>query len=128
VEIAQGIGIEVGSAAGEIGIEELARLIQRNGGIYSELSSDDIQAIARILQNNREIMAVHEPGVFTGDMLLVSAAEGKTAHAPDAQNWQPYIDGVLAEIALSCRHEDMIRPDVLEQVWSAVLGQYGEMQ
>ncbi|MET7938257.1 alpha/beta fold hydrolase, partial [Streptomyces sp. NPDC005322] len=128
VEIAQGIGIELGSAAKEIGIAELARLIQRNGGVYSELSSGDIQAIARILQNNRDIMATHEPGVFTGDMLLVSAAEGQTAHVPDAQNWQPYIDGALAEVALSCRHEDMIRPDVLEQVWAAVVRQYGDIQ
>ncbi|MFB7652836.1 MULTISPECIES: alpha/beta fold hydrolase, partial [unclassified Streptomyces] len=75
----------------------------------------------RMFQNAARLLRQHEVGVFDGDLLLLSAGEGKPEDAaPGAAAWEENVSGQVTETHLPCKHTEMARPEVLAQVWRGI--------
>ncbi|MGW2174897.1 alpha/beta fold hydrolase [Streptomyces sp. NPDC001705] len=75
----------------------------------------------RMFQNAARLLRQHELGVFDGDLLLLSAGEGKPeGAAPGAAAWEENVSGQVTEVHLPCKHTEMARPEVLAQVWRGI--------
>jgi amino acid adenylation domain-containing protein len=93
---------------------------QERRRIFTEISDEDVAVILQVTEHNYNIMRAHEPRRFEGDMLLIVAEEGNPGSASDAAKWKPYVSGKVMESALPCRHSDMVRPDMLAQLWDSI--------
>jgi thioesterase domain-containing protein/aryl carrier-like protein len=98
----------------------LARLREENGALLGGLSDDELMLLLRVFRNNAEIMGEHVPGRFGGDALLLVADESRPADSATAERWRSHVAGEIAEVRLPCKHSDMVRPEMLGQVWTAI--------
>jgi len=80
--------------------------------------------LAQIFKRNTELFTSHEPGRFNGEALLFIATGGKRKAKPSGRLWNGYIS-LVTENAIPCRHSDMIRPDIMGQVWTEVSTRLG---
>jgi thioesterase domain-containing protein/aryl carrier-like protein len=102
-------------------LEKRAETIRREAGqILGAISDEEIVRLARVFQNCIDLRSRHEYGWFDGDALVLVSTEGRPDDAPGADTWKQYVGGTVSEARLPCRHSDMIRPDMLAQVWSAI--------
>ncbi|WP_051854758.1 non-ribosomal peptide synthetase [Streptomyces sp. NRRL B-1347] len=95
-------------------------VVQGAGRFGAELTPEEIDRFARVIDNNARIQRAHVPGVFDGDALVVVAAADREESGADAGLWAPHVSGATAETEVPCRHDDMAHPDMLRQVWDAV--------
>jgi len=113
----------------EAGDARMVRLIewirQETGEFLGAISDDEVMVLAQTFRRNAELGNGHDPGRFDGDALLVTAAEGKDDGMPTIERWASYVSGAITEIRLPCAHLDMVRPDMLAQVWSAISAHLG---
>jgi amino acid adenylation domain-containing protein len=115
-------GAGIGAADPAVEREHLAARMRREvGATLAAFSDEEFGRLARIFQNNVAIRAAHELGRFDGDALLLVAAQDRPEGTPTAALWRRHVSGAVSEVRLPCRHSDMVRPDVLAQVWSAVV-------
>jgi thioesterase domain-containing protein len=107
----------------------MARRIERTrqevGKVLGAITDDELMLLAQTYQRNVEIGKAHDPGRFNGDALLLVAAESSHDGTPTAEQWESHVSGAIAEIRLPCTHVDVVRPDMLAEVWSAISGHLG---
>jgi amino acid adenylation domain-containing protein len=96
------------------------QLRQRAAHFLGAIPAEQYLHHARLMQNNGAIQRGHEPGTFRGEALLLAATGRKPASPATAGRWMPYITGQLTEVPVACAHSEMVRPDVLAQVWPAI--------
>jgi thioesterase domain-containing protein/aryl carrier-like protein len=99
---------------------DLARLRAENGAVLGGLSDDELSLLLRINRNNVTLTKDHTAARFGGDMLLLVADRSRPAGAPTGDRWRPHVTGDIAEVRLGCTHSDMVRPEMLQQAWTAV--------
>jgi amino acid adenylation domain-containing protein len=97
------------------------RIRERAGQVLGSISREQYLRHARIQRNNTVIGRGHQPGTFRGPALLLAATGRAPAPAAPAQRWARYITGPVTEVPVGCAHSEMARPDVLAQVWPAVI-------
>ncbi|HET8658429.1 MAG TPA: amino acid adenylation domain-containing protein [Micromonosporaceae bacterium] len=97
----------------------MAKVRAEHGEVLGGISDDELRRLLRVFNNNRLLKSDHQPGAFDGDMLLIVADvfQGKP---PGGHLWQPYVRGQISEAHLPCRHTDLLRPEMLGEVWAAV--------
>nr|WP_267880343.1 non-ribosomal peptide synthetase [Streptomyces sp. HCCB10043] len=105
-------------SAGPVDLTEV--VVQGAGRFGAELTPEEIDRFARVIDNNARIQRAHVPGVFDGDVLVVVAAADREESGADAGLWAPHVSGVTAETEVPCRHDDMAHPDMLRRIWDAV--------
>jgi thioesterase domain-containing protein len=98
----------------------MERMRQEAGHVLGAISDEELVTLARIFRNNAVIMLDHDFGRFDGEALLLVAAQDRKDDAPTVDRWAPYVSGQISEVRLPCKHSDMIRPEMLAQVWSAI--------
>ncbi|MFE5596777.1 amino acid adenylation domain-containing protein [Streptomyces sp. NPDC056549] len=115
------------SASGEndVRAQRLRELRADMGAVLGGISDEELSRVLRVFENNSRLRVEHRAGRFGGDALVVVAAEGKATDVPWAQRWEPYISGEITEVSLPFAHADMMQPDTLGQVWTAVEGWLG---
>jgi thioesterase domain-containing protein len=96
------------------------RVRQEAGQILGGVSDEELRSLVRVFVNNVGLKNRHTPNRFNGDALLLIAGETRGEDAPTVELWQPHISGTISEVRLPCRHSDMVQPQMLERVWSAV--------
>jgi thioesterase domain-containing protein/acyl carrier protein len=61
------------------------------------------------INSSIELSRTHEPGVFTGDMIIFSAARDETNQSCSlAENWRPYVTGAITAYSIDCTHQEML--------------------
>jgi thioesterase domain-containing protein/aryl carrier-like protein len=102
----------------------MARLIEQVrheiGGFLGAITDDEVMVLAQTFYRNLELSNAHDPSRFDGDVLLLVAAESRHDGAPAPEGWDSYVSGAITEIPIPCDHAEMVRPDMLAQVWSAI--------
>jgi thioesterase domain-containing protein len=104
-------------------IDEIRRGAGRLGA-----SDDEWLHIARLMLNHQKIAAEHAYGRFDGNVLVLVAQEGKHGNQPTAGNWEPYVTGTIAEVAIPCSHQQLVSSEWLGEVWSAIARWMGTEQ
>jgi thioesterase domain-containing protein len=107
-----------GEPAEEVPWDELIRA--EFGDVLGGFSDEDIATVARIFRNSTEIRASHEHGRFDGDALLIASTDSAPAGESNTWRWAPFIAGETTQTVLGCAHSDLVRPDMLGQVWQAI--------
>ncbi|TQF02732.1 amino acid adenylation domain-containing protein [Kitasatospora acidiphila] len=102
--------------------QRLQQLRADVGHVLGGVSDEELIRIMHVFDNNVRLQAEHRPGRFDGDALVMVAAESRATDVQWAQRWQPYVSGEMTEVHLPCTHADVVRPDMLGQVWEAVAG------
>ncbi|MFI9162702.1 amino acid adenylation domain-containing protein [Kitasatospora aureofaciens] len=102
-------------------LDHLVETLRREAGsVLGAITEEEVLRLARVFENNIGLKDGHGHGVFDGDALLLVAAEDRPEGAPTVARWAPYLSGTMAEVELPCKHLDMVRPERLAEVWSAV--------
>ncbi|MFD5683452.1 non-ribosomal peptide synthetase [Streptomyces bacillaris] len=65
------------------------------------------------LRFNSELWHGHTPGTFSG-AAVVCRAVGQDLDAGYSRDWTRHVTGPVTEIAVKCKHNDMLSPDVLD--------------
>jgi amino acid adenylation domain-containing protein len=108
-------------AAQDAELADVIAGIRRDWGhILRGVSEEELTILARIYQNSGRIMYAHEFRKFSGNLLLIAAAQGRPEGASRAAQWENYVSGEISEVRLPCQHREMTRPDMLAQVWDAI--------
>jgi thioesterase domain-containing protein len=98
----------------------IERVRREAGELLGSITDDEFLILARTFLRNGEMHKAHDSGRFNGDALLFVAAAGKDDSRSAVERWEDYVSGAITEIRLPCAHSDMLRPDTLGQVWSAI--------
>ena len=101
-------------------LAEATALIRAQGGDLTELDESRTSAVVRTLRHTSALMCAHRPQPFDGDAVFFTATRGRSAGAPDAGSWQPFVRGRLEQHAIGCAHDEMMQPEPLAEV-AAVL-------
>jgi thioesterase domain-containing protein len=107
------------------------RIRQEIGDSLGAITDDEVMGLAQLFKRNTELVHSHHPGRFNGEALLFLATGGKQKVTRSGELitrsgrlWDGYISSVT-EIPIPCTHSDMIRPDILGQVWAEVSTRLG---
>jgi amino acid adenylation domain-containing protein len=118
--------LEPDTEAEDAGMARIMERARREAGeVLGAISDDELMVLARTVHRNAEMGIAHDPSQFDGDVLLFVATEGRHDAAPTAARWESYVSGEIMEIRLPCAHSDLVKPDMLAQVWSAISGHLG---
>ncbi len=102
----------------------LSEFFQQVGAVMANLTADDLRTFAHTLRHNAHIGATFTPGVFRGDVLLLTAALGRdgaeTAPEKGRRAWSAHVTGRIDEHRVPCRHDDMLMPHILSPVGEMV--------
>ncbi len=104
---------------------QIERTREETGTVLGAITDEELMTLAQIRQRNGEIRRAHDLGRFNGDALLFAATESRRDGAATVQLWDGYVSGAITEIRLPCTHQDVVRPDMLAQVWSAISAHLG---
>uniref|UniRef100_UPI000B2B5F12 amino acid adenylation domain-containing protein n=1 Tax=Peterkaempfera griseoplana TaxID=66896 RepID=UPI000B2B5F12 len=88
--------------------------------LLPELTEEEYATVLRVTDNMDAISPSHQPEVFRGDLLFLTAEFGKPEGIDTAASWARYTTGKIAEVPIPCRHAQMSRPDMLGRAWTAI--------
>ncbi|WAL98655.1 amino acid adenylation domain-containing protein [Streptomyces sp. Je 1-369] len=98
----------------------LSAFFQQVGAVMANLTAEDLRTFAHTLRHNAGIGAAFTPGVFRGDLLVLTAGRGRdgspTAPGKGRDAWAAYVTGRVDEHQVPCSHDGMLLPDVLKPV------------
>ncbi|PZH19195.1 hypothetical protein C1I97_02880 [Streptomyces sp. NTH33] len=80
------------------------------GGVLADLEEQQVLAMAKTFRRNVVLAHGFRPAVFDGDLLLFTAAVGRTGDAPSAGDWSPYLTGRVHTVDVACTHGEMTGP------------------
>lgn len=104
------LGYEVGEAdLASLDRDRFAEIIHDQVESVRFMGVERVRHLADTWVNNVELVRVFRPGTFKGDVVLFTAAEGRTDSSPSRDSWDPYVDGQVRKIDVACAHRDMMR-------------------
>jgi thioesterase domain-containing protein/acyl carrier protein len=103
------------STADEVRAHALAAVADLLGQPAGD-AQDRARAVLDVLVHNLRLMAGHVPETISADLLFFSAARGRTADAPTAGAWRPYVRGRIDDHDIDYGHHDMLRPDPAAEI------------
>jgi thioesterase domain-containing protein len=109
-------------------VRSIREWLRRTAGLVDGLSDEECLRFARLYDNNGRIAAEHTHGRFVGDALVLVAQEERPQTAPTAREWEPYVSGTISEAPILCSHQQMVNPEWLGEVWSAIAGWMGTQE
>ncbi|MFE9422583.1 amino acid adenylation domain-containing protein [Kitasatospora sp. NPDC006697] len=87
--------------------EQAVRLVREGCPPLSGATDRQIRDALRVGANNLTLMRGHRPGVFDGDLLLLTAERDRPEPGRWG-DWGPHLTGRLASVPLDCGHHDMV--------------------
>jgi thioesterase domain-containing protein len=118
-------GLDADSAGGdgEAGpggdLEAFREWVRGAEGLVGGLSEEEGLRFARLSLNNKRIASEHVYGRFDGDVLLLVAGD-RPDNAPTVAAWAPYMSRAISQAPVACSHQQMVDPQWLGEVWSAI--------
>ncbi|MFF1376346.1 amino acid adenylation domain-containing protein [Streptomyces sp. NPDC058308] len=104
----------------------LSAFFQQVGAVMANLTADDLRTFAHTLRHNAGIGAAFTPGVFRGDLLVLTAELGRdgsrTAPGKGRDAWTAHVTGRVGEHQVPCSHDDMLLPHILKPVGEILSG------
>ncbi|WP_181799078.1 amino acid adenylation domain-containing protein [Kitasatospora acidiphila] len=93
---------------------------ERLAGVVGDLTDSELAAVAQVVVNHLHLPAEHEFGRVDCDALVIVAEHDPRADEADPQAWRPHITGTITAAGLPCDHDAMLRPEMLEPLWSTI--------
>jgi thioesterase domain-containing protein len=106
------VGGEVDSHA--IAADAVLKRARETGHFVGGFSAEDVMRLVSVSQHTARLVASFTPGLFAGDVLFIEATEEDRAFSPEA--WRSHVAGRLDIRKVSCKHREIIRPDVLAEI------------
>ncbi|MFD5428857.1 amino acid adenylation domain-containing protein [Streptomyces sp. NPDC127084] len=102
--------------------QEIADLLRREAGAHVRLDPRDVTEVSRAAAAVAALVETARPGRYDGDILHLTATEGRPAGAPTADDWQCFVTGSVHTRMVGCEHLEMMRPGPIKEI-SSVLSQ-----
>ncbi|WP_245883356.1 amino acid adenylation domain-containing protein [Streptomyces hyaluromycini] len=90
--------------------------VRGEGGLLSQLDEQEAEALRIVVTNNRRLAEKFSPGHFRGDLLFFTAVRDRGPDWPTAEVWRPHISGEIENHEVSCRHDDMTKPQAIARI------------
>ena len=122
-ELLAGLGLDVTGATGgaPLTYEGAVELLDTSFGQQTGLTPGHLERINDGFANSTAIMSSFEPDVFDGDILFFAAAKGSgDGIRRDPEKWNEFVTGKLAIRSIDCAHNQMIEPEVLAEIGTAL--------
>ncbi|WP_381790496.1 amino acid adenylation domain-containing protein [Streptomyces niveus] len=91
-------------------------VLRRRDPVLAGFAEAEVAALVGAAVNHAALMRAYRPGVFTGDPLLFTAAEGRGPDSPSAVLWDPYTDGETQRHDINSTHLRMTEPEPLAHI------------
>ncbi|MFD9871288.1 amino acid adenylation domain-containing protein [Streptomyces niveus] len=91
-------------------------VLRRRDPVLAGFAEAEVAALVGAAVNHAALMRAYRPGVFTGDPLLFTAAEGRGPDSPSAGLWDPYTDGETQRHDINSTHLRMTEPEPLAHI------------
>ncbi|MBO2455158.1 amino acid adenylation domain-containing protein [Actinomadura barringtoniae] len=101
-------------------VELAERMREEVNESLNGLSDAEMLRLAEIFQNNAVLARRHRPGRLGAGMLLLVADRTRDDGEATTARWAAYVSGAVTEVRLPCVHSEMLRPEMVEQTWSAI--------
>jgi thioesterase domain-containing protein/acyl carrier protein len=89
--------------------EKTDELLRELGAIDLTRYEQFFDALVQNLKTNVALYRSHQPGVFYGDMTVLSATRGEDDRgAYLSQSWRPFVFGDVMTHSIDCTHNDML--------------------
>ncbi|MEV4439885.1 amino acid adenylation domain-containing protein [Streptomyces sp. NPDC049577] len=105
-----------GPGDGPLTTEAAAAALRARGNPLMDLLADHLGTVVDTFTGNVELRRAFTPKVFQGDVLLLTAGEGRPEGWSGAGRWQPYTEGRVREHTVAARHEGMLLPGPLAEI------------
>ncbi|WP_156520526.1 non-ribosomal peptide synthetase, partial [Rhodococcus sp. EPR-157] len=122
-ELLAGLGLDLAGAESEspLTYEGAVALLNESFGQETGLTPAHLERINDGFANSTTIMAEFVPDVFDGDVLFFEAAHGAgDGIRRDPAQWRAFVTGEMFVSSIECAHNQMIEPDVLKQIGTAL--------
>ncbi|MEU5431757.1 amino acid adenylation domain-containing protein [Streptomyces sp. NPDC020719] len=115
-ELLDSLGYPTGSlpATGPLSAPDFLRTARTEDGPLAALDERTVAALGETFVHHDTLATGHHPGVFDGDLTLVSAAH--EADTPDPQTWRPYLTGRITHHQAPCTHGEMMTPKAASEI------------
>ncbi|MGP9023157.1 amino acid adenylation domain-containing protein [Streptomyces sp. BR1] len=115
-ELLDSLGYMTGSlpGTGPLSPPDFLRTARTADGPLAALDERTVAALGETFVHHDTLAVAHRPGVFDGDLTLVSAAH--ESDAPDPQTWRPYLTGRITHHQAPCTHGEMMTPKRASQI------------
>jgi thioesterase domain-containing protein/aryl carrier-like protein len=90
------------------------------GEALGNATEDEYRDIAQAVLHQREIQRRHAHGRFDRDVLIIRATGGDVDRPALSEAWCPYVTGEIREVEIPSTHYDLVKPENLGRVWSAM--------
>ncbi|TGB12294.1 SDR family NAD(P)-dependent oxidoreductase [Streptomyces palmae] len=95
--------------------------LRGSGSVLGEMDEAGLGRMVEVMRHNTRLLIGHTPGVVDGDLLLVTADRSYPVDAPPpAERWRPHVSGRVIQRHLDCTHQEMLRPEHLPHLASAL--------
>lgn len=104
-------------------------ILRQDGSALASLEEETILNLKETYVNSVRIMGEYEPGVFNGNVLFF-----KSTILPEwfpgisTDTWKPYINGLIEQHDIDCRHKDMCQPEPLAEIGQIIANKLSKMK
>ena len=93
-----------------------AQLIDEAGSPLANLDADVLRSVYDVYRNANGIGAEPPSSQYRGDLVFFSAGLERPAAGSLSAHWVPFVDGVVEEHEIACRHFEMANTGPLSQI------------
>ncbi|MFJ9622976.1 amino acid adenylation domain-containing protein [Streptomyces sp. NPDC101181] len=120
-DLLDSLGHELPPQGGEpLGFDAYERTIRRPGSTLEWLTREEAGALSRVFVDNDRIYGELRPRTYRGDMVFVSAAQGRAADAPAPEAWREHVTGAIEVHDVDCAHGEIARAEPMARIGAVV--------
>ncbi|MFJ7640435.1 amino acid adenylation domain-containing protein [Peribacillus sp. NPDC097225] len=104
-------------------------ILRQDGSALASLEEKTILNLKETYVNSVRIMGEYEPGVFNGNVLFFkSTLIPEWFPSLSTDTWKPYINGLIEQHDIECRHKDMCQPEPLAEIGQVIANKFSNMK
>ncbi|WP_407406357.1 alpha/beta fold hydrolase, partial [Peribacillus sp.] len=104
-------------------------ILHQDGSALASLEEKTILNLKETYVNSVRIMGEYEPGVFNGNVLFFkSTLIPEWFPSLSTDTWKPYINGLIEQHDIECRHKDMCQPEPLAEIGQVIANKLSNMK
>ncbi|MFE1186453.1 non-ribosomal peptide synthetase [[Kitasatospora] papulosa] len=120
-ELLESLGYDLPEGGGEpLGFDAYERTVRRPGSTLAWLTREEAAALSRVFVDNDRIYQELRPRTYRGDMVFVSATEGRPADAPAPESWRGHVTGTLEVHDVDCAHGEIAQAEPMSRIGAVV--------
>ncbi|MFI8813370.1 MULTISPECIES: amino acid adenylation domain-containing protein [unclassified Streptomyces] len=122
-ELLDSLGYDLSECGEEsLRFDDYQRTVRRPGSTLEWLTREEAAALARVFVDNDRIYEELQPRTYRGDVVFVSATEGRPEDAPAPESWRDHVTGRLEVHEIGCAHGEITQAEPISRIGAVLAG------